>query len=524
MSKLDLIILLGSTVAFCIAGGYVLLALKSSQALNELQRSKLIELEKSEQKLRSIFEHSLAGMFKFNFNSFEVVDTNYTLRTMLSWKSLDDYKILSYSISKKDLDAISSVITQRGRVVDYEINCTSLKGEKFWGLLSAERIGDEEFAHGVLIDISKRKLFEEKNEEQAALLNETQDAIIVLDEFGNIAFWNSSAEFIYGFTKESVLGHPLKSLLFDNGNASEYEHVWTDVSNYKEWSGTQRQYKADGTDILVDSNWKRISSKATERDIILIVNTDITEKKKMEDMFLRSQKMETLALLTSSIAHDLQNILAPVSMSIGLLKDDVKHPKSLQILNAVEESANSGVQLLKKILTIGKGIKGEIEIVDINTLLDVLIDSFTVGLPETFQLKRKYRQSNFTVMGDQNQLHQVFLNLLVNARDAMPNGGTITISAHDLDKNDFMVQEFTSKPSSSYGVFSVSDTGSGIKESDFEKIFDPFFTTKQPDVGSGLGLSIVQNIVKLHEGFLEVDSTVGKGSTFKIYLPLYIPI
>jgi PAS domain S-box-containing protein len=519
MNKLDLIILLGSALTVSIAIGYILLALKSSKALGEVQHSKFIELAKSEQRLNSLFEHSLAGMFKFNIHSFEVVDANRTFQNMLQWKSLSDYKILSRSFPTKDIDKIRNGIIQNGTITDYEIQCTSLRDDKFWGLLSVEGVAGEEFAYGVLIDISKRKLFEEENEEQAALLNETQDAIMVLDEYGNIVLWNSSAENIYGILRESVLGKSLKTILFNNGNAEEYDQVWTDVSEYKEWYGNLRQNKADRTVILTESHWKKISSKTTGRDIILIVNTDITETKKIEEMYLRSQKMETLALLTSSIAHDLQNILAPVSMSIGLLKDDLKDQKSIKILDAVEESANNGLELLKKILTIGKGIKGENKLIEMNNLLEVVINSFSSNMPTIFRIERNYLQNNFTVMGDHNQLQQVFLNVLVNARDAMPQGGTITISAHNMGKSDFIVQEFTLNPSLLYGVFSVSDNGAGIKESDMDKIFDPFFTTKAPDRGTGLGLSIVQNIIKQHKGFIEVDST-NKGTTFKIYLPL----
>lgn len=519
MNKLDLIILIGSALTVSIAIGYILLALKSSKALSDIQQSKLLELAKSEQRFKSLFEHSLAGMFKFNIHLFEVVDANNTFNNMMQWESLSDNKSLSRSFSLNDIDKIRNGIIHNGKVTDYEIQCKKLKNELFWGLLSVEGITGEEYAYGVLIDISKRKLFEEENEEQAALLNESQDAIIMVDEYGNILFWNSSAENIYGILRGSVLGKPLKNILFNKGNSEDYDRVWTDVSEYKEWYGNLRHNNAKQKEILIESHWKKISSKATGRNIILIVNTDITEQKKIEEMYLRSQKMETLALLTSSITHDLQNILAPISMSIGLLKDDLKDQNSIKILTAIEESANNGVELLKKILTIGKGIKGENNVIEMNNLLEGVINSFSSNLPNIFRIERNYFQNNFAVMGDHNQLQQVFLNLLVNARDAMPQGGTITISAHNLDKSDFFVQENTSNPLLLYGVFSVSDKGTGIKESDYDKIFDPFFTTKSPDMGTGIGLSIVQNIIKQHEGFIEVDST-NKGSTFKIYLPL----
>jgi two-component system cell cycle sensor histidine kinase/response regulator CckA len=207
--------------------------------------------------------------------------------------------------------------------------------------------------------------------------------------------------------------------------------------------------------------------------------------------------------------------LPPVSMSIELLKDDFKDEKQLNILNAVEESAKSGIKLIKTILTLGKGVKSENVIINMNSLLHKIVDSFMIGLPGNIHFENEYDFNNFSVVGDSSQLQQVFLNLLINARDAMPGGGTITLRAELLKNN-----EYSNLKNSQFSVIEVSDTGIGIKDADLEKIFDPFFTTKNLTKSTGIGLSIVQNIIKNHDGYIEVESIVDYGSKFRVYLPL----
>jgi PAS domain S-box-containing protein len=311
MNYISIVVIVGSIVIVSIAAGYVLLALKSSRTFNEMQQNKLKELEVSERRLVSLFEHSLAGMFKFDVNTFEIIDANLAFREMLNCNDMPIFLKRDLVFPDEDIVSILTELKINHKISDYEIQCSPLRSEPFWALLSAQSINGENYAHGVLIDINHRKKVEEKNEEQAALLNETQDAIIVLDENGTVTFWNYSATSLYGIPQHDAIGKLLRNLIYSHDIENDYDQIWNDLIIYKEWYGIQQQYDKNGKNILVDGNWKKISSKATGRDIVLIVNTDITEKRKIEDKYLRAQKMETLALLTGGIAHDLQNILAP---------------------------------------------------------------------------------------------------------------------------------------------------------------------------------------------------------------------
>jgi signal transduction histidine kinase len=252
---------------------------------------------------------------------------------------------------------------------------------------------------------------------------------------------------------------------------------------------------------------------------ILIVNSDITERKRLELHAIRAQKMESIALLTGGMAHDLQNILAPVAMSVPLLQAKVSDKAGQDILKAVEESANSGLELVKNILTYGRGIAGERVAVDLPRVIDQVLSVVNPGLLPGIRIERKLNGHLPSVEGDLHQLKQVFLNLCVNARDAMPSGGLLTIAMTMVDSDERLLDDHPYAEPGPYVVVSVSDTGKGIRDEDLDRIFEPFYSTKEHGYGTGLGLSIAQGIVKSHQGYITVRSVVGSGTTFSVYLP-----
>jgi two-component system cell cycle sensor histidine kinase/response regulator CckA len=194
----------------------------------------------------------------------------------------------------------------------------------------------------------------------------------------------------------------------------------------------------------------------------------------------------------------------------------------LAILNAVEESARSGLDLVKNILTYGRGISGERATVNIDQVLDQVLSIVQHGLPELIRVERRWNGEKLCVLGDVNQLKQVFLNLCVNARDAMPAGGVLTVEIADVGCDENLLEYFPDADRVPYVVASVMDTGKGIREEDLDKIFEPFYTTRELGNGTGLGLSIAEGIVKSHRGFITVQSVVGEGTTFRVYLPALV--
>ncbi|MDB6130264.1 MAG: Histidine kinase, partial [Verrucomicrobiales bacterium] len=246
---------------------------------------------------------------------------------------------------------------------------------------------------------------------------------------------------------------------------------------------------------------------------------DITEKKKLESQFLRAQRMESIGTLAGGIAHDLNNVLAPIMMSLELLRDLAHQEKDLMLINTLQESAVRGSELVKQVLSFARGVEGQRITVNpihiIQDLLKVIRDTFPKSINVRFLPKREL----WAVTGDPTQMHQVFLNLCVNSRDAMASGGSLTIEMENVVVDeDFGGLNPESKPGS-YVLVSVEDSGSGIPQEIRDRVFEPFFTTKEIGKGTGLGLSTTLAIVRSHGGFITVQSEMGHGTLFKVYLP-----
>jgi len=498
---------------------YISIVISSSRRVVEAHRTKVAEVSKSAERYKALFEQSLAGMMKFLPSTWQIQESNEALRSMFACSSNDDLRGCFMRLPASFRDHITRTLQNSGIVSEQEIKTKKVDGRGVWILFSAKTVEGDDFAHAVVIDISKRKRFEAMVREQAALLDETQDAIIVTDGRGRISFWNRAAEQMYGWRSKEVVGCALDTLLYSANRQEEFRDIIATVLRDQEWNGENRHLRRNGKEVLVESRWRVVQHPANGQTTLLIVNTDITARKKLEAQFLKTQKMESIALLTGGIAHDLQNILAPVAMSIGLLRDELSDETSLSVLNAVEESAQSGLQLVRNILTYGKGIVGERIVVDLSNLLHQVLNVFQRGLPPSIVLNEDFDASPWRVRGDASQLKQVFLNICVNARDAMPDGGVLGIKVESVVIDDEEVAMFPDARAGRYVVTHIADSGSGISEESLDRIFEPFFTTKEGGEGTGLGLSIVLGIVKSHNGFITVDSILGKGTTVRIYLP-----
>ena len=513
------IVSVGSAVLAIFAIAFISVVITSHRRVFEAQKAKIEEVTKIAERYKALFDHSLAGMMKFSIESWHIREANHALLAMFECRSERECEQRFLELPAPTRDSIRSALEKNSIVQEHEIQARKADGTEIWLHFSARVIEGDRYAHAVIINITQRKLIEAKVREQAALLNETQDAIVVTDENGRITFWNRGAELTYGWTTGEVLGTPLQELLYQGGKQEDYRLLLEDLRQFQDWSGEHRHRKKDGKEILVHSRWRAIQHKNNGRKTFLIVNTDITGKKRMEAQFIKAQKMESIALLTGGIAHDLQNILAPVAMSIGLLREELKDRTSLTVLRAVEESAESGLQLVRNILTYGRGIIGERVRVDLCGLISQVLEIVERGLPTDITIDEDFKNTNCSVMGDMSQLKQVFLNICVNARDAMPRGGVLGVAVDQCSFNKEDLENYPDAHAGRYAVVYITDTGVGIPEDLLDRIFEPFFTTKEGGEGTGLGLSIVLGIVKSHDGFIIVDSLLDRGTTFKVYLP-----
>lgn len=254
---------------------------------------------------------------------------------------------------------------------------------------------------------------------------------------------------------------------------------------------------------------------------MLGIHIDITEKKQLEAQFLRAQRLESLGTLAGGIAHDLNNILTPILAVVQLLP--LKIPdldeQNRHLLQTAEASARRGADLVKQILTFARGVEGRRVALQMNYLLLEVKQIIEQTLPKSIAITTDTSSDLWMISGDTTQLHQVLMNLCVNARDAMPEGGTLTLKSENLTIDEQYARMHLDAVAGSYVMISVSDTGTGISPEHLHRIFDPFFTTKEIGKGTGLGLSALLGIVKSHGGFVDVHSEVSKGSEFKIFLP-----
>lgn len=370
---------------------------------------------------------------------------------------------------------------------------------------------------GVHKDITERKLSEQHIKEQAELLDKTRDAITVRDLQGTILFWNKGAERMYGSTSSEAVGRNAVDIL--QINPERFQEVSASTLQKGEWNGELRHVSATGRKLVVEARWTLVCDHEGAPKSILAIDTDITEKKQIENQFLRAQRMESIGTLAGGVAHDLNNILAPILMSIQILKLTARDLETTDILNTIEKSAKRGADIVRQVLSFARGLESQRTEVTIKDLVDEIENIIRGTFPKNIQVEVSVSNGVWTIDGDSTQIHQIILNLCVNARDAMPNGGTLKISVENgvLDEN-YSAMNLQAKPGR-YVIISVADSGVGMSQQIIDKIFDPFFTTKELSKGTGLGLSTVMAVIKSHEGLINVYSEPGRGSTFKVYLP-----
>jgi two-component system, cell cycle sensor histidine kinase and response regulator CckA len=370
---------------------------------------------------------------------------------------------------------------------------------------------------GIHSDITERKRAEGQIAEQAELLDKARDAILVRDLEGKILFWNKGAERLYGWTRQEAVGRKKSELLY--ADPSMFEKFNLLVVKKGEASGEFRHLTKDRRELTVEARWTLIRDNEGNPKSVLAIDTDITEKKKIETQFMRAQRMESIGTLAGGIAHDLNNILAPIMMSIDILKLTATDAQAKKILETIEISAKRGADIVRQVLTFARGLEGErIEVQPkhlLNDLENIIKDTF----PKDIRLQFSIPDDTWKILGDPTQVHQILLNLCVNARDAMPNGGDLTIGVENCVLDEHYAAMNTKAKPGRYVRIDVTDSGTGMPSAIVDKIFEPFFTTKELNKGTGLGLSTVMAIVKSHEGIINVYSEPGKGTTFKVYLP-----
>jgi len=353
------------------------------------------------------------------------------------------------------------------------------------------------------IEVAQRRVSEARLTEKTRLLDMASDAIISLETDGRVRSWNRGATRLFGCPAEDRVGTPwpdafgpfpapIQALLAGTGHA--------------EWAGELTLPTRAGPTVTVDSRWTLVQDAAATARWLLVVCTDVTARKALEEQVLRSQRMEVIGTMASGVAHDLNNILTPLVVAVPMLREAGVGTRALGLLQAIEASAERASGVLRQLLEFGRGRRsGDRLPVDAGAIVREVADLVAETFPRQVRVACRVGADLPPVLGDATQLHQLLLNLCVNARDAMPGGGTLDLTAEAVGLGTVRL--------------GVSDTGTGIAPEIVAKIFDPFFTTKEVGRGTGLGLATVQSIAASHGGTVAVRSRLGEGTHFDIDLP-----
>jgi len=493
------------------------------------------ELRHANAQLRQFLDHSPAVLYALRVEGERIVP-RFTSENITRLLGFEAEEALSYEWWIRQLHdddreraagSIAQTLTDGSSRHQYRLRHKD--GRYLWIEDQQRLIRDGEGAPveivGVWTDITDRKRAEDELRETERRSREMLDNLelisIMLDEEGRVIYCNDYLLRLTGWSRDEVMGTSWFERFLPAETADEMRELYLSLlrDGKEVRHHTNEIITRTGERRLIQWNNSHLYSKTGEVIGVASIAEDISERVKLEKQLFRAQRLESLGTLAGGIAHDLNNLLLPILMGVTLLKRFGPNEASMSAIDNIERSVRRGSELVKQVLLFARGGETSREPVllgDVVREIEAIIGS---TFPKDITLETAVARDVYPVTGDATQLTQVLLNLCVNARDAMPHGGQIVISARNHILTDTEVLRGGAVVGGAYAVLEVSDTGEGIPKEVIDRIFDPFFTTKDVGSGTGLGLSTVQGIVSNHGGFVTVSSTPGEGSTFTVYLP-----
>jgi PAS domain S-box-containing protein len=421
---------------------------------------------------------------------------------------------------RAELDRIGAAVAA-GQPVRAELINYSKSGEEYWVEVDIQPVedGDGHVMHWVAVEreTTERRLYQAQLEDKAELLNQVQDGILVRGMDGRISFANRSAERLYGWAPGEMLGQEMHVIYEDPGIAAG---PLAELMKSGHWSGQLPQRRRDGTKLIVQARAKLMRNADGTPRAVLGVTTDITERLELEAKLRQSHRLEAVGQLTGGVAHDFNNLLTVIIGNAEILMESLGHDEELrEMAEMTMSAAERGAALTSRLLAFSRKQALDPKVVDVNLLLSGLGRMLQRTIGEHIDLKILLSEDIWHAVIDPPQLENAVLNLCINARDAMPNGGSLTVETRNIDLDSGYARSVGDLKPGRYVMITVSDTGTGMTPDVVAQAFEPFFTTKEVGQGSGLGLSMVYGFMKQSGGHVTIYSTPGIGTSVRMYLP-----
>jgi len=497
------------------------------------------QLREAHAQLRQLLDHSPAVLYALRVEGERIVPrfASENITHLLGFDSADalTYEWWLGHLHDEDRqrasESIAHTLTNGSSCNEYRLRHKD--GHYLWVEDRQRLVRDEQGAPaeiaGVWTDITDRKRAEDELHETERRFREMLDNLelisIMLDQEARVVYCNDYFLRMTGWSREEVIGADWFQRFLPPDTAGEMREAFlTLLKDEKQvLHHTNEILTRSGERRLIQWNNSLLYSASGEVIGVASIAEDITDRAQLEKQLFRAQRLESLGTLAGGIAHDLNNVLLPILMGVTLLKRFGPNEASLQAIDNIERSVKRGSELVKQVLLFARGGQTSREPVRLGDVVREIQAIITSTFPKDITLETAIAKDVHAVTGDATQLTQVLLNLCVNARDAMPHGGHILISARNHVMSDTEAVLHGAIVGGAYTVLEVADTGEGMSKEIVDRIFDPFFTTKEVGSGTGLGLSTVQGIVSNHGGFVSVSSTAAEGSTFTVYLPARRP-
>jgi PAS domain S-box-containing protein len=375
------------------------------------------------------------------------------------------------------------------------------------------------FIEGFITDVTARREAEDQVSAQAALLDKATDAIVLFGLDDAIYYWNRGAERLYGWSAREAIGNKITQLTCRD--SVQRRALVAKLIEHGEWTGELAQFTKAGDEVIVDASWTLVRDDVGKPRSILAINTDITQRKKLEAQFLTTQRLESIGTLAGGIAHDFNNILTAITGNAKLAASDLPATHPVQTpLHEIEKASLRASDLVRQILTFSRREEAHRQVARLRDIVAEALRLLRATLPAQIEINAHYDDDVPDIAADTTQIHQVVINLGTNAAHAMQERGGLLSARLDAVTVDTGNTEHPSHlQPGRYARLTIADNGAGMDAATQQRIFEPFFTTKAHGQGTGLGLSVVHGIVRSHDGAIAVASEVGQGTTFRLYFP-----